>query len=253
MIPRIIHQIWMQGIEYIPDKYKPYIASIKHYNPTWHYIFWDETAIIQLIRPYGKIVATYYKFSYLHQKIDFAKYVILYLHGGFYIDIDAYAVKSLDDIMERYAYYDMIVSPHRTDKLSSYIACRHQLCINNGVFAARKNSYVANELIVTVMNNPTCGTLSSKYSCIMATTGPSMFTRVIRNNLDKVKVLPWDYLEPCWGGDCDITNRTVIVHVQDLTWIASCLRPLIPIYKHYFYYILLAIIIICVIIYLRTK
>src|ERR1700677_60433 len=107
---RNIHQIWMQGLHNVPDKYKPNIKKTVNTNPNWSYTLWDSESIEQLVKYNNTINKTYNALHYMHQKIDFAKYIILYLFGGFYIDMNAYAIKNLDNLINDYSQYDLIVS-----------------------------------------------------------------------------------------------------------------------------------------------
>ena len=47
---KIIHQIWFQGEKNIPEKYKPYIESIKKHNKEFNYILWDDQSLQELAK-----------------------------------------------------------------------------------------------------------------------------------------------------------------------------------------------------------
>ena len=91
--PKIIHQIWLQGIDVIPSKYINNIETIKQFNPDYQHIIWDEKSILEIINTNDSWKKTYFSFKHLHQKVDYARYVILWLKGGLYIDIDVTALK----------------------------------------------------------------------------------------------------------------------------------------------------------------
>ena len=135
----IIHQIWMQGENEIPEKLKKNMKRIKemhvmHSHSPWQYMFWDSTKIIELMTKYHYI-SSYSAFTYLHQKVDFAKLVILYVYGGILIDMDAYTHQPLDRLFSRYSNEDFVVSKVKTvNWLTNYIVCGDtDFCINNGV------------------------------------------------------------------------------------------------------------------------
>ena len=44
-IPKIIHQIWLQGERDIPDKYKPDIKKLVELNRDFSYYLWDITTL----------------------------------------------------------------------------------------------------------------------------------------------------------------------------------------------------------------
>ena len=86
MIPKLIHIIWWQGINKIPDKFKYNINSWKINNPKYKIILWDARSILNMIDRYyyNKIIL----YKRMIQKIDYAKYLIIYKYGGCYVDID---------------------------------------------------------------------------------------------------------------------------------------------------------------------
>lgn len=232
--PKIIHQIWLQGQNDIPDIYVKNIAKIIEYHSEWEYILWDEIRILNLIKNFGELVKTYYKLQYLHQKVDFARYIILYIYGGAYIDIDVDTVKSLDSLVEQFKTYDLIVSLMRLDKLESFIFCYNSQCVNNGIILAKPKNLSLLKVIEHINQNPNCSTISTKFSCINNTTGPYMFSNIILNqDLSKTKLLEYDYLEPCIIDNCNITDNTYLIHKQDGTWYSSSWRYLLNIYGKY--------------------
>lgn len=233
MIPRIIHQIWLQGSHHIPQKFQDNVVMIKEMHPEWHYVLWDEVAILTLIRSNSILTETYYKLNYLHQKVDFARYIILYMYGGVYLDMDAYTIKPLDDIVTQYADYDLIVSRVNIGKLYSYFMCSLPECLTNSVIIAKKSAYSLARLIDAIISNPGCGLLTSKYSCIQNTTGTDAFSNVITTYGDNVKVLPYEYLEPCILGECAVTDKTIVVHKHANSWLPDVLiRTGIFFHKH---------------------
>ena len=109
-IPKIIHQIWLQGEIDIPKKYLSKTQRIKDMHQTWKYYFWDDVSIVDLLSKNTIWLNTYHKLNYLHQKVDYARYIILYIYGGVYIDMDVKMVKPLDSLLQKYIGYDFIVS-----------------------------------------------------------------------------------------------------------------------------------------------
>lgn len=90
-IPKIIHQIWIQGEENLPKKYHTSVQSFKSMIPQgYEYFFWDDSKIKELLEKnnFTCIRDCYNKSQRLEQKADIARYVILYLYGGYYVDVD---------------------------------------------------------------------------------------------------------------------------------------------------------------------
>ena len=226
--PKIIHQIWIQGQDNIPTKFHKYVNQIKsmhNINDGWQYILWDDLKIISFLRQHKKLIDTYYKLEYLHQKVDFARYVILYIFGGIYIDMDAYTVKPLDNLFEKFKDYNLIVSKMDMNKFEKYVMQYH---INNGIIISKKGSVVLKDLIDIVINNPDCKSYHNKMNCILSTTGPYVFTQVMEKHLKKknkeIIALENYYLEPCILNICNVTKDTYIKHTHEGTWYSNKIK-----------------------------
>ena len=59
MIPKIIHQIWIQGANSMPKEDRIAVESIKNLNPDWQHIIWDDTSIKNLLQEYPDILKVY--------------------------------------------------------------------------------------------------------------------------------------------------------------------------------------------------
>jgi mannosyltransferase OCH1-like enzyme len=230
MIEKIIHQIWLQGEINIPNKYYHNILSVKKFHNSWQYILWDETKIIKLILTKKEWTDIYYKFIYIHQKIDFAKYVILYTYGGIYIDIDVELLKSFDDIIKNKDSYDLIVSKSNVNSYESLITARSLETYNNGIIIAKKNSKTLLVLINYIIENFYLPFFEPKVFNINYTTGPHIFTDVISKNKGNVKILDSEYLEPCLIDNCTITSNTISIHKHELSWMPEFLVVIINFY-----------------------
>lgn len=251
---KIIHQIWLQGENNIPEKYNDNIKSIKKINKNYEYILWDEIKILNLIKSDKKILDTYYKFSYMHQKIDFAKYVILYKLGGIYIDIDAEALKPINLLVKKFNNYDLIISYINSNILEKWLVCGSSNCYNNGIILAKKNNNIMKKLIDYIVEYPSCYDLNFKVICINNTTGPNIFSKVIKENLDdKTLVLPYNYLEPCLYTNCDVTDETYIKHKHELSWMSINVKNLIQSYLKNRWLFIIIFLLVIFIIYRKMK
>ena len=105
MIPKIIHNIWIQGYTELPEKNKANQMKIKKLNPDWEFMIWDNTMILRLLKKYPKLLHLYKNTQHLSGAItkeacqsDIARYVILKEYGGLYYDLDFECVSSLDKL-----------------------------------------------------------------------------------------------------------------------------------------------------------
>lgn len=239
----MIHQIWIQGALHLPKRYDTNIAKIKTLHADYGYMLWDEIAIINLMRRDPLWLDTYYRLTFLHQKIDFAKYVILYKYGGIYIDMDVTMIKSFTSLLEFYQNSTLIVSRLNLDSFSCRINCGSIICINNGIIMSAPSERIIEEMINHVHKSSNYNTFI-KYNCINNTTGPKIFTRVVRKYMhNNVAVLEPEYFEPLVLGIGQITRNTYAIHQQDGTWLGKYTRNIGYIYMKYRQYIIAIILI----------
>lgn len=89
----LIHQIWFQGEKNLPNRYKPW--KDRWVSLADEYKLWDAVEIEELIKEHlhPSYLTLYLDYQHDIQRIDFAKYVILYLRGGVYCDMDMQLVQ----------------------------------------------------------------------------------------------------------------------------------------------------------------
>lgn len=216
-IPRIIHQIWYQSWNNLPEKYAANVKSVQDKNPGWQYRQWDESTIGAVINSLGQeYVDKFNKFKFLHQKIDFARYAILYLYGGVSVDVDAVALKSFDNIPDL-STSNLIVSKNSTNQF-----------INNAtIFASVKNDFLKS-LLDGITSD--CKAYQSQSMCITSTTGPVAFNDFLKKYTGDITVLPNYYLEPCSGHNnyCELNPLSILDHQHEGTWLSGfelgCMR-----------------------------
>lgn len=117
------------------------------------------------------------------QRIDFAKYVILYIFGGVYIDIDVKCLKSLDSIYNEHSDKNLILSlcpPNFIYRLLLGFAGLHlgERLINNGViFSIPQHPFLLAIIKQAEQNkNTILKVLGKNFLHIFHTTGPVMVT-----------------------------------------------------------------------------
>lgn len=97
MIPKIIHNIWLDGYDTISNENKNNYMNIKNQNPEWEFIIWDNSMVEKLLQKYKHIYGVYKK-NDTKTKNEIAKYVIMKEYGGLYFDIDYKCNSSLDSL-----------------------------------------------------------------------------------------------------------------------------------------------------------
>lgn len=258
MIPKKIHQIWFQGCERIPSRYKKSTEILMRNHPDWKYRCWSDREIKEECRKYSeRCYSKYISFRYLHQKVDFGRYVILFNHGGVYVDIDCYSLKPLDNLLK--VNKSLIVSYNPLNAIENAISTKSFTfkILNNGTILSSKHNRIMKDVIESIINSKGCTNSENKFDCIQRTTGPVFFTKEVASK-ENLAILPNKYLEPCYGMDsfCKPKAESYINHKHEGSWLSSTTVFLIKIYyfvKHNIKNFIIIIIIVVIISFLKRS
>ena len=155
-----------------PLKYKKYMETFKDHNPEFIFIFWDMKKVIDLfdnpnyieIKKYKEM---WYNFKHHIQRCDFARYIIIYLFGGLYIDLDFRCFKNLSPLLlNRELLFVYEPTEHNYGNENK---------IANGFIGSIKNNNFWIELMDHIQDLP-------DKSNAMETTGPIRFSLFINAN-----------------------------------------------------------------------
>ena len=100
-IPLIIHRMWKD--DRIPDQWKgPYEKCKETYEQrNWTTILWTDATIRSFLKEnYEYFLPTYDSYPYDIQRVDAARYFILYHYGGVYLDLDIIHCREGRDITD---------------------------------------------------------------------------------------------------------------------------------------------------------
>lgn len=139
MIPKLIHQIWTQGCEKIPIKYHNYIEGWKDLSKYGYtYYCWDDNSLKKVIKEFDpELVSIYDYFILPQQRSDLGRYIIIYLYGGFYIDIDIEPTGlSLDSILN-----------------SKFVISKNEYYIRQSFFGSVPKNIILSESIQHIKTN----------------------------------------------------------------------------------------------------
>ncbi len=97
MIPKTIHYCWFGGNP-LPPLAQKCIASWKKYLPDYEIKLWDEHNFDVNSIPYTTEAYKAGKYAFVS---DYARFWILFHHGGVYFDTDVEVIRPIDDIIEK--------------------------------------------------------------------------------------------------------------------------------------------------------
>ena len=148
MIPKIIHNIWLDGHHNLPVSIHKHQAKVKKLNPEWEFTIWDEHMILSLLQKYPKILVKYKSSQYPLVKQDIAKYVILKENGGLYYDIEYICVASFDKMFDTDEKHK---DPIFITDQSSFFGWNHQYC--SSFMAISKNHSLWDKVLEKVIKS----------------------------------------------------------------------------------------------------
>ena len=108
MIPKKIHYCWF-GRNPLPKSALKCIASWKKYLPDYEIIEWNEDNFDVNSIPYTAQAYAAKKYAFVS---DYARFKILYDHGGLYFDTDVEVICQMDDIIARGPFMGFEVNPN---------------------------------------------------------------------------------------------------------------------------------------------
>lgn len=95
MIPKFIHYCWF-GRNPLPESAKKCIDSWRKFLPDYEIKEWNEDNFNVNIIPYTQQAYEAKKYAFVS---DYARFWILYHHGGIYFDTDVEVIRPMDDII----------------------------------------------------------------------------------------------------------------------------------------------------------
>lgn len=99
-IPKVIHYCWFGGNP-LPELAAQCIESWKKFLPDYEIMRWDESNFDVNSIPYTAAAYNARKFAFVS---DYARFRILYEHGGVYFDTDVEVIARMDDVLEKGPY-----------------------------------------------------------------------------------------------------------------------------------------------------
>ncbi len=242
---KIFHFMWFQGFAKVPLPLQETPRLWQALNPGYQVRFWDEESCRELIREHFPHLLDFWEglgegeaFNVsIIKKCDYARLLILLVHGGWYFDLDCIPCAPLSRLLEDYG-----VRHHRTpffygpnptvldagepvrNDFNTYeliLTREHEapavmggFSVCNGCLYAQPGSPFLQDMVEAMV--------AFAKARVLSFAGPHGVTRYLRSHLPeargKVLVLPpyyflWQYhdMGPAW-------ERTVCHHINRMDW-----------------------------------
>lgn len=196
MIPRLTHQTWKQKA--LTREFATYRQSWVEKHPEWEHRFYDDRDCRAFIEDdFPEWLDIFDGFSRPIQRFDLFRYLVIYRHGGLYIDMDMQCLKPVDRLLAGKA---CVLSVERilTKRYQSELGYKEPFQIANCVFAAAPGHAFLNRILERIRQVAERPALSD--DDVEEITGPRMLTRVYHDlpacERADLHVLPKIFLVP---------------------------------------------------------
>jgi hypothetical protein len=143
MIPKIIWQTHEWDYKDLPYDYKMASLTWKNLNQDWDYRYVSKKDREKYIEEYDKSFLKFYNSCNGIAQSDIWRYVVLYLHGGVYVDMDTHAVGKLNEAVSEFdESKDFFCMPQFYDNGKKVVV--------TGTHAASKKSDTCNNIIIDI-------------------------------------------------------------------------------------------------------
>jgi mannosyltransferase OCH1-like enzyme len=190
-IPQIIHQTWKTTT--VPEPFRAVMETWPQLNKEWDFRLWTDDMNRDLIaRHFPHFLEIYDNYPLPIQRADAARYFILKVYGGVYVDIDFECIKPISELLENKECAIGLEPPEHCKRFNK----DRILC--NAFMAAVPGhpfiDHVCQELISAVPVDH----LRSKLYDVLETTGPFMLTEAFSrySGHKGVSLIPSKYLYP---------------------------------------------------------
>jgi hypothetical protein len=198
MIPRIIHQTWKE--QALPERFRTLSETWRAKHPDWAWRLWTDVDNLTLVTErFPHLLDLYQSYPYPIQRVDMVRYLILYLHGGLYVDLDFECFRCVEPLLEGKPCLLSLEAPEH-----GRVHGRTKI-VSNAFLAAEPGHHLFEAVIEDLKRHRSRETRRDRI--ILDTTGPMMLTRVLERLGEgggtEVDLLGPEYLFPLSLNEAD--------------------------------------------------
>jgi mannosyltransferase OCH1-like enzyme len=247
-VPKLLHQIWMQGKDAVPARYTEARATWQDVHPDWTFRVWDEADLMELAKG-TRWEAAVSMCRRLIQRADVLRCVVLERFGGVYADMDMYALKTLNSFLSE----ERIQVGETTFQGIPLIS--KIMSVNNGIiFCPPNHPFWSKSFLPALLRrlhtNTFLDDVSPAWNTIR-TTGPGLWSSFLHNK--DVLCHPTRFFYALGIGKQQTTGKltpsdlqamegSFTYHMQDSAWLDSWEWVLIKMFIHKNWMVTLAVV-----------
>jgi mannosyltransferase OCH1-like enzyme len=198
----------------VPEEWKQAQTSIIQMNPTWKYYLFNDHDNLRIVQEYFPwFERTYTSFPYDIQRADVIRYMLMYLYGGIYVDLDYIAIKPFDEMpIDKSTDIVLVKSVNNT------------LSITNSFMYCLKPQHEFWLLCLKHIHKNSTMTYLGKHLAVHFSTGPYMLHFIYKQYPNKSSIsVRNDIILPCNVCDnynCKIDKTYFLKPIMGMSWTA---------------------------------
>ncbi len=208
MIPKIIHFCWFGGNPY-PEKVKHCIESWKQMLPDYKIKEWNEANFDINCNDYVRQAYEARKYAFVS---DYARFYILYNHGGIYLDTDVEVLKNLDYFLQ----YEVFAGFEGKEGVATGLILGSTP--NSDIIKEMLDHYKNEQFLNKEDGSRNYTTVVKRVTDILVKHGLKLDGT--RQNVAGIEIFPKDYFAPMdfITKKTHITENTYTIHHYAATW-----------------------------------
>lgn len=227
MIPRLIHQTWRDAD--LPAPFAQLAAKWRQHHPKWRWRLWTDLENRAFVADhFPAMLALYDSYPHPIQRVDMVRYLILYVEGGLFVDLDIEPLRPLDSLVASECSFG-------AEPAENCAVHGMKLILSNAFMAVRSGHPFLRLIIESLPEANRLAHLGGldRNRMVLETTGPFHLTRCYQSysGPDPITILPSELLYPLGisdieklrhtGWDDDLRSRLTLayaVHYHAGTW-----------------------------------
>jgi mannosyltransferase OCH1-like enzyme len=166
-VPAHIFQTWETTD--VPVRWREAQRTVLERNPTAQYTLITDAARYEVLHQYfPELIPTMQRFPYAVQRADLIRYVLMYVYGGIYLDLDYVCLQSLHTLAAEL--------PPQCDVGLIWSNNRSQYVTNSFLMSRPGSTFWLD--VITAACRPAPWWAVTQHAVVFATTGPQMLNNV---------------------------------------------------------------------------
>ncbi|AOM80175.1 glycosyltransferase family 32 protein [Pedobacter steynii] len=218
-IPKKIHLIYKT--HHIPKEYENFLESIQLHHPEWEITVYDDAEARAIVLNHmPDLLEIYDQYSLNVQRTDLFRIIVVYLFGGFYLDLDMLCFKSLNPLCQ----HKLVLGEEKklTPEECLKLGLTHPVRIANYMFGSIPRHAFWLELIHGIREYSRIEIRNE--DDVLNSTGPGLLTNVyhdLKETYQDITLIPNHHklcMRSCSANSCHFGDYAAHFHLGKWRW-----------------------------------